>query len=127
MQPSSRELAHWQTGGVSNWVHSSRLESLYTLSLYDELSVAVPGGVGELRLMTLGNHSFSELPMGGMQNRASPSPNRDEKPCLVSEKPPQLREGLPRTYTVFFIIKTLETIISLAAGEAPPSSNRDCQ
>ena len=33
--------------------HSSRLESLYTLSLYDELSAAVPGGVGELRLMTL--------------------------------------------------------------------------
>ena len=102
MQPSSRELAHWQTGGVSNWVHSSRLESLYTLSLYDELSAAVPRGVGELRLMTLGNQSFSELPMGGMEKRAAPSPKRDEQPYWVSEKPPQLREGLPGTYAVFF-------------------------
>ena len=56
---------------------------------------------------TTRNQSSSELPMGGMQNRASPSPNRDEKPCLVSEKPPQLREGLPGTYAVFFIIKNI--------------------
>ena len=45
--------------------HSSCLESLYLLSLYDELSAASGRGVGELRLMTLGNQSFPELPMGG--------------------------------------------------------------
>ena len=87
--------------------HSSRLESLYTLSLYYELSAAVLGGVGELRLMTLGNQSSSELPMGGMEKRDPPRPNRDEDPYLVSEDPLQLREGLPRTYTVFFIIKNI--------------------
>ena len=74
---------------------------------YDELSAAADRGVGELRLMTLGNHSFSELPMGGTQNRAAPSPKRDEQPYWVSEKPPQLREGLPGTYAVFFIIKNI--------------------
>ena len=80
---------------------------------YDELSAAADRRVGELRLMTLGNQSFSELPMGGMEKRAAPSPKRDEQPYWVSEKPPQLREGLPRTYTVFLSSKTLETIISL--------------
>ena len=57
--------------------------------------------------MTLGNQSSSELPMGGTQNRDPPRPNRDEDPCLVSEDPPQLKEGLPRTYAVFFIIKNI--------------------
>ena len=51
---------------------------------------------------TTRNQSFSELPMGGMQNRAAPSPKRDEQPYWVSEKPPQLREGLPGTYAVYF-------------------------
>ena len=39
--------------GVGDWGHSSCLESLYLLSLFDELSAAVDGGVGELILMTL--------------------------------------------------------------------------
>ena len=51
---------------------------------------------------TTRNQSSSELPMGGMQNRDPPRPNRDEDPCLVSEDPPQLKEGLPRTYCVFY-------------------------
>ena len=82
--------------------HSSCLESLYLLSLYDELSAAVDGGVGELGLMTLGNQGSSELQKGRNQNRDPPSPNRDEDPCLDSEDPPQLREELPRTYTLFY-------------------------
>merc|ERR1711953_1199498 len=36
----------------TNPTHSSCLESLYTLSLYDELSAAVEEGVGEHRLIT---------------------------------------------------------------------------
>ena len=62
--------------------HSSCPESLYLLSLYDELSAAVDGGVGELGLMTLGNQGSSELQKGRNQNRDPPSPNRDEDPCL---------------------------------------------
>ena len=62
--------------------HSSCLESLYLLSLYDELSAAVDGGVGELGLMTLGNQGSSELLKGRNRNRDPPSPNRDEDPCL---------------------------------------------
>ena len=110
---ASLSLLEIETARLGDPAHSSRLESLYTLSLYDELSAAVLGGVGELRLMTLGNQSSSELPMGGMQNRDPPRPNRDEDPCLVSEDPPQLKEGLPHPYTVFLSSKTLETIISL--------------
>ena len=37
--------------GVGDWGHSSCLESLYLLSLFDELSAAVDGGVGGLRLL----------------------------------------------------------------------------
>ena len=43
----------------SRVAHSSCLESLYLQSLYDELSAAVDRGVGELRLMTLGNQGSS--------------------------------------------------------------------
>ena len=89
--------------------HSSCPESLYLLSLYDELSAAVDGGVGELGLMTLGNQGSSELQKGRNQNRDPPSPNRDEDPCLDSEDPPQLREELPRIYAVHLSSKTLKT------------------
>ena len=65
------------------------------------------GRRGEAVSSTTRNHSFSELPMGGMEKRAAPSPKRDEQPYWVSEKPPQLREGLPGTYAVFFIIKNI--------------------
>ena len=94
----------------SSPTHSSCLESLYVLSLYDEPSAAVDG-VGELRLMTLGNQGSSELQKGRNRNRAPPSPNRDEGPCLGSEGPTQLREELTRTYTVRFIIKNIKNII----------------
>ena len=70
------------------------------------------GRRGEAVSSTTRNHSFSELPMGGMEKRAAPSPKRDEQPYWVSEKPPQLREGLPGTYAVFFLSsKALESII----------------
>ena len=69
---------------------------------YDELSAAADRGVGELRLMTLGNQGSSELQKGRNRNRDPPSPNRDEDPCLGSEDPPQLREELPRTNTLFY-------------------------
>ena len=60
--------------------HSSCLESLYTLSLYDELSAAVEEGVGELRLMTLGNQSSSQLQTGANQKRGPPTLRGDEDP-----------------------------------------------
>ena len=65
------------------------------------------GRRGEAVSSTTRNQSSSELPMGGMEKRDPPRPNRDEGPYLASEGPPQLREGLPRTYTVFFIIKNI--------------------
>ena len=104
-------LGPFLTRSYSYLGHSSCLESLYLLSLYDELSAAVDGGVGELGLMTLGNQGSSELQKGRNQNRDPPSPNRDEDPCLGSEDPPQLREELPRTYTVRFIIRNIKNII----------------
>ena len=88
-------------------MHSSCLESLYLLSLYNELSAAVQRGVGELRLMTLGNQGSSQLQMGGNRNRAPPSPNRDEVPCLDWEGPHQLREELHFTNAALFIIKII--------------------
>ena len=96
--------AHWRT--ISS--HSSCLESLYLLSLYDELSAAVDGGVGELGLMTLGNQGSSELQMGRNRNRDPPSPNREEDPYLSSADPPQLREELPFINTARFIIKPIK-------------------
>ena len=60
--------------------HSSCLESLYILSLYDELSAAVEGGVGEHRSMTLGNQSSSQLQTGANQKRGPPTLRRDEDP-----------------------------------------------
>ena len=65
---------------VSHPDHSSCLESLYTLSLYDELSAAVEEGVGEHRLMTLGNQSSSQLQTGANQKRGPPTLRRDEDP-----------------------------------------------
>ena len=76
-------------------------------SLYDELSAALDG-VGELRLMTLGNQGSSELQMGRNRNRDPPSPNREEDPYLSSEDPPQLREELPFIHTARFIIKNIK-------------------
>ena len=76
-------------------------------SLYDELSAALDG-VGELRLMTLGNQGSSELQMGRNRNRDPPSPNREEDPYLGSEDPPQLREELPFIHTAHFIIKNIK-------------------
>ena len=51
---------------ATSWLDPFQLPRVITLieSLYDELNAALDG-VGELRLMTLGNQSFSELPMGG--------------------------------------------------------------
>ena len=60
--------------------HSSCLESLYTLSLYDELSAAVEEGVGEHRLMTLGNQSCSQLQTGANQKEGPPTLREDEHP-----------------------------------------------
>ena len=65
-------------------------------------------GGGEAVSSTTRNQSSSELQKGRNQNRDPPSPNRDEDPCLGSEDPPQLREELPRTYTVRFIIKNIK-------------------
>ena len=85
--------------------HSSCLESLHTLSLYDELSAAVEEGVGEHRLMTLGNQSSSQLQTGANQKRGPPTLRRDEDPSWVWEDPPQLVQELPRTGAPLFIIK----------------------
>ena len=68
-------------------------------------------GGGEAVSSTTRNQSSSELQMGRNRNRDPPSPNRDEDPCLGSEDPPQLREELPRTYTVRFIIRNIKNII----------------
>ena len=87
--------------------HSSCLESLYLLNLYNELSAAVQRRVGELRLMTLGNQGSSQLQMGGNRKRAPPSPKRDEVPSLDWEGPHQLGEELPITNTALFIIKNI--------------------
>ena len=56
---------------------------------------------------TTRNQSSSELQMGRNRNRAPPSPNRDEVPCLDSEGPHQLGEELPITNTALFIIKNI--------------------
>ena len=105
-------------------MHSSCLESLYLLSLYNELSAAVQRGVGELRLMTLGNQGSSQLQMGGNRNRAPPSSNRDEVPCLDWEGPHQLGEELPITNTALFIIRNIEnhhpTVYPYWSLEGPP-------
>ena len=80
----------------------------FKLTIDNRTAVGVQlGRRGEAVSSTTRNHSFSELPMGGMEKRAAPSPKRDEQPYWVSEKPPQLREGLPGTYAVFFIIKNI--------------------
>ena len=82
--------------------------------------------MGELRLMTLGNQGSSQLQMGGSRNRAPPSPNRDEVPCLDWEGPHQLREELYFTNAALFIIqRPSKQSTAVAAGEAPPSSSRD--
>ena len=66
---------------MQSWpAHSSCLESLYTLSLYDELSAAVEEGVGEHRLMTLGNQSCSQLQTGANQKEGAPTLREDEHP-----------------------------------------------
>ena len=87
LQPSRLRLC-WSCIGrrlednlqISGGGHSSCLESLYTLSLYDELSAAVEEGVGEHRLMTLGNQSCSQLQTGANQKRGPPTLRRDEDP-----------------------------------------------
>ena len=85
--------------------HSSCLESLYTLSLYDELSAAVEEGVGEHRLMTLGNQSCSQLQTGANQKEGPPTLREDEPPPCVWEDPSQQVQELPRTGTPLSIIK----------------------
>ena len=51
---------------ATSWLDPFQLPRVIILiESYDELSAAADRGVGELRLMTLGNQSFSELPMGG--------------------------------------------------------------
>ena len=101
-------------GSFCSFHSSTPLQALvvldFKLTIDNRTAVGVQlGRRGEAVSSTTRNHSFSELPMGGMEKRAAPSPKRDEQPYWVSEKPPQLREGLPGTYAVF-----LDTHVSLA-------------
>ena len=57
---------------------------------------------------TTRNQSSSQLQMGGNRNRAPPSSNRDEVPCLDWEGPHQLGEELPITNTALFIIRNIK-------------------
>ena len=73
--------------------------------------------------MTLGNQGSSQLQMGGNRNRAPPSPNRDEVPCLDSEGPHQLGEELPIKNTALFIIRNIKkhhlTVYPCWSSEGP--------
>ena len=61
------------------------------------MSSALMSRRGEHRLMTLGNHSSSQLHKGASQNRGPPTLNRDEDPCWVWEDPLQRVQALPPT------------------------------
>ena len=120
-------MCSWGGGRQCN---SSCLESLYLLSLYDELSAAADRGVGELILMTLGNQGSSQLQMGGNRNRAPRSPSREEGPYWGWEGPHQLREELPFNYTARFIIKNITnhhpTVDPYWSWEGPPQLALQC-
>ena len=77
---------------------------------------------------TTRNQSSSELQMGRNRNRAPPSPNRDEVPCLGSEGPHQLGEELPITITALFIIRNIKkpthSLSLLELGGSVPTSDR---
>ena len=93
-------------------LHLSPLQALVVLDykliiVMRTATVVFLGRRREALSSTTRNQSSSELQMGRNQNRAPPSPNRDEVPCLGSEGPHQLGEELPITNTALFIIKNI--------------------
>ena len=77
--------------------------------------------MGEQLLMTLGNHSSSQLQMGPNQKRGPPTLRRDEDPSWDCEDPLQLLEEAPGAHAMLFIIKI---IVGIIIKQIPPEPGR---
>ena len=75
----------------------------------------------EQLLMTLGNHSSSQLQMGPNQKRGPRTLRRDEDPSWDCEDPLQLLEEPPGAHAMLFIIKM---IIGIIVRPIPPKPGR---